>query len=143
MERTLLVDDLDGRMDEVQKRTFAVDGTVYDIDLADDNMERLREALALFIAKGRPRTRPVSHEAGPRHSQPAHIDKGQRDYIREWAKRHIKYPVADRGKIPDEVMDAFQRWAQSPSRDREREREELVTPEFGGRSIFSDAGLPR
>jgi hypothetical protein len=143
MERTIRVDDLDGRVDdgEIQPRTFALDGTVYDIDLHDENMERLREAMASFVAVARPRNRSVGLVAPARG--PARIDKEQRDFIREWAKKHTKFQVAERGKIPDDVMEAFQKWGKTspkePSPPRERGREELVAPDFGGRAIFSEA----
>lgn len=51
--RTMLIDDLDASTDGVESHRFACDGVEYEIDLTGPNMDRLREALAPFIAAGR------------------------------------------------------------------------------------------
>jgi hypothetical protein len=51
--RTELIDDLDASTDGVESHRFACDGVEYEIDLTEPNMDRLRAALAPFIAAGR------------------------------------------------------------------------------------------
>jgi hypothetical protein len=104
-----LIDDLDGEAaDETVE--FGVDGKNYEIDLSKDNAEKLRDALAAFVAAGR-----RSGGGGGRRrgnltaSSPVRrpsIDREQNQAIRDWArKRGMK--VSDRGRIPAEVLDAY------------------------------------
>ena len=55
----ILIDDLDGSTDSVTTRRFGLEDVSYEIDLSPANRERLRAALAPFIAAGRrlPKTR--------------------------------------------------------------------------------------
>ena len=53
--RIILIDDLDGSTPATETVTFEYDGTRYEIDLAAENAERLREVMAPFIAAGRRR----------------------------------------------------------------------------------------
>src|SRR5712664_633700 len=49
-----LIDDLDGTSSEsIETITFGLDGVVYEIDLSDDNAEKLRDNLAEFITSAR------------------------------------------------------------------------------------------
>src|SRR5690349_1951295 len=47
-----LVDDLDGS-EAVESVAFALDGVSYEIDLSEDNAEKLRDALAGYVAGAR------------------------------------------------------------------------------------------
>jgi hypothetical protein len=102
VERVRLVDDLDG--DEAAETVeFGIDGRSYLIDLSAGNAERLRDALALYVASARrtarARRRPVTT------AQPA-SDRVQNQAIRDWArKRGMK--VSERGRIPSEVLAAY------------------------------------
>lgn len=97
-EVTQFYDDLDGSAlseSEHQAVHFSLNGTDYVLDLSKENVQRFHEALMPFIAAARevpadPRTR---------------VDASQ---IRAWArKKGMK--VAQRGKIPFEVIDAYRR----------------------------------
>jgi hypothetical protein len=46
-----LIDDIDGKPAD-ESITFALDGTQYEIDLSKKNAQRLRDALAPFLAAG-------------------------------------------------------------------------------------------
>jgi hypothetical protein len=104
-----LIDDLDGdAADETVE--FGVDGKNYEIDLSKDNAEKLRDALAAFVAAARRsgggggRRRGNSGASAPVR-RPS-IDREQNQAIRDWArKRGMK--VSDRGRIPAEVLDAY------------------------------------
>jgi hypothetical protein len=103
-----LVDDLDGtEADETIE--FGLDGVSYQIDLSNDNIEELRDALAQYIeharrAGGRKRTtvRPTAKVA----ARPATVDREQNQAIRAWARKN-GFQVSDRGRIPSEVVEAY------------------------------------
>lgn len=102
-----LVDDIDGGK-AVETVRFALDGVDYEIDLGKRNAERLRTAMAAYVAggrrlvrisgrgRGRPRTvvqRRVEVAADPRA-------------VRAWAKAN-KITVPDRGRIPTSVIEQY------------------------------------
>lgn len=109
-----LVDDFDGGEAE-ETISFALDGVSYEIDLASQNAEALRKAVAPYAERGRrvgrakPTSRPRTQHR--QHTAPAAAPAGptgpvNREAIRTWAKEN-GYDVADRGRISREVMAAF------------------------------------
>lgn len=102
-EITQYFDDLDGALlndDQVHIVRFALEGTNYVIDLSADNAAKLREALQPFIDVARKDTASTTRRAAaPRRNNRA-------KEIRKWAQDK-GYDVADRGKIPTEVIDAY------------------------------------
>jgi hypothetical protein len=102
-----LVDDLDGTAsDDISTVTFGLDGASYEIDLTENNAERLRESLARYLGAAR-RTggrKRSTNTTGPA-SRPA-ADRDQTKAIREWA-RNNGWALADRGRIPANVVTAF------------------------------------
>lgn len=102
--KTILVDDLD-ETEGADTRDFALDGVEYEIDLNDKNAEKLKNALAPFIAVARKKRArsTVAKRASPRASAPSE----QLSAIRDWAKsKGIK--VSDRGRIPRKVIQQFE-----------------------------------
>lgn len=102
----LLVDDLDGKElkdGEGQSITFTVDGVDYLIDLSQSNADKLEQALAPYVSAARRvggrRTRPLTANAS--------IDKSQLANVRSWAKSQ-GLTVSDRGRISQDVQDAYQ-----------------------------------
>lgn len=97
-EITQFYDDLDGSPlseSEHQAVHFSFNGTEYVLDLSKDNVAKFHEALMPFIAAAR------EVPTDPRSK----VDASQ---IRAWArKKGMK--VAQRGKIPFEVIDAYRR----------------------------------
>ncbi|WP_433388664.1 histone-like nucleoid-structuring protein Lsr2 [Micromonospora sp. KLBMP9576] len=65
--RTIVVvtDDLDHSTDNVRTYRFALDGVEYEIDLSPSNQQRMREALAPYVAAGRRLPRPTARRRGP------------------------------------------------------------------------------
>lgn len=87
-----LVDDLDGtEADETV--TFGLDGTMYEVDLSEQNAKELRTSLDTFIA--------VARRVSGR-KKPKATTKG----VREWA-REQGYTVSDRGVVPAEIRKAY------------------------------------
>lgn len=103
---THLVDDLTGDIIEAGTgRTvqFAFDGSSYEIDLTDENAEKLREAFSDYVAAAR--------KVSGRSSRPASATKGRSNpdelaKIRHWAMAN-GHQVAARGRISQEVRDAY------------------------------------
>jgi hypothetical protein len=106
--KTVLIDDFDGTpLTGVSTTTFALGGVQYEIDLGPENAQKLRDALEPFIKAGRrvgggAKAAPRSRGAG-RHSN------GSNDVsaIRVWAKEH-GYALGDRGRIPAEIVNAYE-----------------------------------
>src|SRR5512135_2958064 len=102
-----LVDDLDGsRADETV--TFALDGTVYEIDLKKAHADLIRNELAPYVSAGRKAT---GATAGRGRAAATSRRRAQRDdratEIREWARAQ-GFQVSDRGRISREVVEAYE-----------------------------------
>ena len=101
----IVEDDLDRSTEQVGTYRFALEGTEYEIDLAEPNLERLRAALRPFIAAGR--RLPKSSAGRTGRAPAAKADPG----IRQWWREHqvdLGLPEYNaRGAIPNQVKDAF------------------------------------
>lgn len=101
-----LVDDLDGTVlepGEGRTVTFALDGKTYEIDLKEENAEKVQEALAPFIAAGR---RTMTSIARPQRAR--RKSGGGRDLqaVRGWAREN-GFEVSDRGRVPEHILQAY------------------------------------
>jgi hypothetical protein len=93
-----LSDDLDGGT-AAETVHFGVDGKSYEIDLSVENAEKLREALAPFVAAGRRQSR-----TGKSFRRTALTPDPQA--VRAWAQSHgMDLPA--RGRIPKAVYEQF------------------------------------
>jgi hypothetical protein len=106
-EIVTFVDDLDGT--EAQGTvTFALENRAYEIDLSDENTDKLHEALAPFIEHARK----ASKAAGAAQAAPTRkgartpVDREQTAAIRTWAREN-GHTVNDRGRIPAKVVEAY------------------------------------
>jgi len=108
------VDDLDGSVGEdVSTVSFSLDGVSYEIDLREVNANKLRKSLQDFVESAR-RTggrikrgvTPAQVAAAPARPTDAR-SKAQTKAIREWARKN-GHDLADRGRIPANVIDAFE-----------------------------------
>jgi nucleoid-associated protein Lsr2 len=78
-----LVDELSGsRADETV--SFGLDGKNYEIDLSSGNAEKLRVALAGFVAAAR---KPGGRKASAEPARWPSVDREQNQAIREWRGR--------------------------------------------------------
>lgn len=102
--KTVLVDDLDGTplAPGASSTSFSINGVAYEIDLAPDNVEQLRAALAPFIAAGRRSgSAPAKAARAAKGSDPARLAA-----IREWARAN-GHSVSDRGRIAGSIIEAY------------------------------------
>jgi hypothetical protein len=113
-----LIDDLDGSMAE-ETVTFGLDGQILEIDLSANNAGVLRDILGDYVKAGRKVS--TAAKAGRKTSLAAKVsagtvraDREQMSAMREWGRRN-GYDLKERGRIPREVVDAYQA---SAGRDR-------------------------
>ena len=104
----VLVDDIDGT-EASETVTFGLDGAQYEIDLSQDNADKLRETLSAYVgharrAGGRRRSAQSSSArstgSSSRSGGPSAAD------IRAWA-RDNGWEVPERGRVSAEVREAY------------------------------------
>jgi hypothetical protein len=96
-----LIDDISGE-DAQETLRFSLDGTDYEIDLAEENAAGLRTVLAPFIAHGW-RVRGVS---GSRIARTVPSSREETQKIREWAMAKGHSPNS-RGRISQDIRKAY------------------------------------
>ncbi|WP_344413457.1 Lsr2 family protein [Amycolatopsis minnesotensis] len=106
-----MVDDLDGG-EATQTVEFALDGVEYQIDLSDENANDLRDGLYRYLENarrvgGRKRTASAGTRAETGESLAEKRARNQE--IRDWARNNGFPDLADRGRVPTEVIDAFEK----------------------------------
>jgi len=105
-----LVDDLDDSpitAGEGRTVEFAFDGSNYEIDLSNDNVDKFREAISDYVAAARKVSgrRSGSSGSAPK-SAPKRSNSEELAKIREWAKEN-GYEVSSRGRISTQVQEAY------------------------------------
>ncbi|WP_028935443.1 histone-like nucleoid-structuring protein Lsr2 [Pseudonocardia spinosispora] len=101
-----LVDDLDGGQAD-QTVQFGFDGRNYEIDLSSNNADKLRAAMADYVAAARRAS--ASRRGGKTAAGSASttaVDREQNQAIREWARKR-GMNVSERGRIPADVLEAY------------------------------------
>jgi hypothetical protein len=99
-----LTDDLDGsKADRTVK--FAVDGTSYEIDLSKRNAATFEKVLAPYVGAARKIKMTRGHRS--RAASTASGRRADLATIREWARAN-GYEVADRGRLPGTVIEAYE-----------------------------------
>lgn len=97
--QVILEDDIDGTSADETIR-FALDGVDYEIDLSNDNADKLREAMALWVGHARK----VSKRRGGSGSS---AKSGSPTDIRNWARAN-GMEVNSRGRVPAHVREAYE-----------------------------------
>ncbi|AUI57237.1 Lsr2 family protein [Amycolatopsis sp. BJA-103] len=107
-----IVDDLDGGT-ATQTVPFALDGVSYEIDLSDSNAEALRGELAQYVEAGKRvggrRVKVAAGQttvAGIADGAKKPVDRERNQAVRAWAGEN-GYSIAERGRIPNEIYEAF------------------------------------
>ena len=103
-----LIDDLDGSTGEIRTVSVSLDGQAVELDLSQANYDKLRQALAPYLAAGR---KTKTSAAGSRRSSAFALTAAgkQQDTqaIREWAEAN-GHQVNSRGRVKKEIVDAYQ-----------------------------------
>ena len=97
-----LLDDIDGT-EAIDTVHFGLDKREYEIDLSDENIDKLHEALAPYIEAGRKAGSNGGHPHKP--ARPV-IDREKAAAIREWVRTNGGH-IGDRGRIPQRILDAY------------------------------------
>ncbi|MFE7201398.1 Lsr2 family protein [Pseudonocardia alni] len=131
IEQIRLVDDLDGgSADETIE--FTVNNVAYEIDLNEAHAAELRDTLAPYIAAARRASSDVGRPRRARAAAAAAMTAERRQHnnaIRAWARQN-GYPIADRGRIPVEIVDAFDKNAGSGTAPAPRSTSTPSVPQF-------------
>jgi hypothetical protein len=144
--RVELIDDRDGSAAD-ETVDFGLDGIAYQIDLSAKNASELRELLLPYTSAARKTGRGaiirsrVAGGAGTRPARPARstADRERLTAIRQWGQAN-GYTISDRGRIPQEVIAAFDAAQSAPPVDATAptKRSRRAKPKTAAE--FSDAG---
>jgi hypothetical protein len=96
--RIILTDDFDGS-EATTTVDFGLDGISYEIDLNEENAQKLREDISTWTGRGR-RVR------GRARRGTAQTGSSDTKRIRQWALDN-GYQVSDRGRVPGEIRAAY------------------------------------
>lgn len=100
--KVILIDDVDGS-EASETVSFALDGVNYEMELSEENAEKLREAFSPWVGNARRVSGRLSR--GRRGSYTRVTSNSST--IREWARAN-GYTVNERGRLPKEIVDAFE-----------------------------------
>ncbi|MFD3530421.1 Lsr2 family protein [Streptomyces sp. NPDC058664] len=101
-----LSDDMDGG-EAAETVAFGLDGKMYEIDLNAANAEKLRKALAPYLAAGRKLpAKAVTGRSAPAETYTHTSLAPDPAAVRAWAQSN-KMEVPARGRIPKRVYEAF------------------------------------
>ncbi|WP_328499720.1 Lsr2 family protein [Streptomyces sp. NBC_00457] len=105
---TTYVDDLTGEeSSEIATHSILIDGAGVEIDLTDENYEKLLELLNPFLhADGARRIRGAAKLKGKSKASTGGRDDSSA--IRAWAKAN-GFEVSDRGRVPASVREAYEK----------------------------------
>jgi hypothetical protein len=108
--QTRLVDDLDGS-EAAETVLLGLDGKAFELDLSEKNAKKLRKALEPFLAGAR-RSGGGSRgrQRGGGSASRSTSDRDRNTAIRDWARQNGRQ-VADRGRIPASVIEAYDKQA--------------------------------
>ncbi len=100
-----LVDDLNG---EVAQKTvrFGVDGTEYEIDLTEENAQKLRSVLSEYVSKARKARGGRKTQGGQQPTSTSRSKREDTQKIRQWAQDN-GYNPSSRGRITQSIVDAY------------------------------------
>lgn len=106
-QRTIveLTDDLDGGKADVTV-SFALDGKSYEIDLTEQNADKLRESFREYLVAGRRVGANLTTIGSRGRKGGTARSKSQTGAIREWAVAN-GHKVSSRGRIPAPVEAAY------------------------------------
>jgi hypothetical protein len=105
--QVILSDDLDENLPADETVSFSLDGTNYEIDLAEKNAKELRDAFARYVGAARKVGRGTRASGGRSRGTGGRMDREQAGAIRDWARKN-GHAVSDRGRIPASVVEAYE-----------------------------------
>jgi len=103
-KQTIVTDDLTQETENVSTYFYAFDGSWYEIDLTEKNYETFRKHMSKYTTASRETTPTRAHANGGISQNRSRTSDA--DAIREWARVH-GHKVSDRGRLPDDVIEAY------------------------------------
>jgi YHS domain-containing protein len=103
------IDDIDGKvLEEFETVRWSLDGKQYEFDTSPKHAQQFRDSLTKYVEASRAVTgrRGARRAAAPSGSGGTR-SKEQTQAIRDWANSN-GYEVSNRGRIPIEVVEAFE-----------------------------------
>ncbi len=106
--QVILSDDLDENLPADETVSFSLDGTSYEIDLAEKNAKEMRDVFSRYVSAARKvgRGGRSSGGGGRTRGSGGRMDREQAGAIRDWARKN-GHSVIDRGRIPASVVEAY------------------------------------
>lgn len=106
------VDDIDGSQAD-EHVLFGLDGVDFEIDLSERNAKVLREKLSPFVSGarrvgGRRKPRPKASSGITTETEQETRERNL--LIRSWARKN-GWEVSDRGRLPADVVEAYEKAA--------------------------------
>ena len=99
-----IVDDIDGaELDEFETVQWSLDGKNYEFDTSPEHAEEFRNLVATYVAVSRSLGRTSGRRSTAAASKPATNTRA----VRQWANEN-GHPVSDRGRIPADVIAAYE-----------------------------------
>lgn len=103
---TILEDDIDGG-EASETITFALDGVSYEIDLNEENAQRLRDAMAPWVGSARKvQGRRTARTGGSASRTTGSARKEEIARIRQWGREN-GWEVSDRGRLSADLEEAY------------------------------------
>lgn len=105
IQTTTIVDDLTGKpidADDVFRIHFTIDGKDYRLDVNRAGADAFEAATGRFVEAATKLTGTTRARA----SKPRAANSGEQTKMREWARAN-GYEVAERGRIPAAIQDAY------------------------------------
>lgn len=103
--RIVLTDDLDGSA-ATSTIGFALDGVTYEIDLNDENAQKLRDEFAAWLEHARRIGGRARRGTSRGRSDTSRGRSDETKRIREWAQAN-GYAIAERGRVSAEIREAY------------------------------------
>ena len=107
--QVILSDDLDENLPADETVSFSLDGTSYEIDLAEKNAKEMRDVFSRYVSAARKvgRSGRSTGGSGRGRGSGGRMDREQAGAIRDWARKN-GHAVSDRGRIPASVVEAYE-----------------------------------
>ena len=105
IQTVTLISDLDQSVTADETVAFALDGRHLEIDLSAGQAGLLRELLSPYVAAGR-RASTNGHSKGAA-KRARTTDAAGNAAVRTWAKANGYPGLADRGRIPGKILEAY------------------------------------
>lgn len=106
-------DDIDGT-DGAEVIEFSLRKEFFEIDLGEANVAKLEKALEPFKSKARTKRSTTSAASKPKKSSPPAMNADHMNAVRAWGRQQGK-KVADKGRVPKDVIDAFEEAHATPA----------------------------